>query len=103
MTVATIAHLPVWVPGALFGIGDVHASMGDAEVSGSAVEIAGEVTLTVYLVKDTQLARPWFETPDYWFTYACAPTIEEAQRDALSQMATLVAQPASCTYSPSAS
>ncbi len=35
-------HLPVRVPGALFYIGDVHAVMGDGEVSGSGFEIAAE-------------------------------------------------------------
>ena len=35
-------HLPVRVPGALFYIGDVHAVMGDGEVSGSGFEIAAQ-------------------------------------------------------------
>jgi amidase len=90
ITVGTVAHLPVWVPGASFGIGDVHATMGDSEVSGSAVEIAAEVTLTLDLVKGGSPPRPWFETPDSWMAYACAPTLEAAQREALGHMATLL-------------
>jgi amidase len=92
VTVGTICHLPVWVPGAGFGIGDVHATMGDGEVTGSAVEIPAEVTLRATLRKATRLARPWFETPDSWMTYACAPTVEDAQREALSHMATLLSE-----------
>jgi amidase len=92
MTVGTIAHLPVWVPGAHFGIGDVHATMGDGEVSGAAVEISAQVTLRVDLVKATRLQRPWFETPDSWITYACAPKLEAAQREALGHMATLLSE-----------
>jgi amidase len=92
MTVGTIAHLPVRVPGANFGIGDVHATMGDGEVSGAAVEISAEVTLRVELVKATGLQRPWFETPDAWITYACAPRLEAAQREALGHMATLLSE-----------
>ena len=58
----------------------VHATMGDSEVSGSAVEISAAVTLHVDLVKGTGLRRPWFETQDSWITFACAPTLEAAQR-----------------------
>src|SRR5687768_12936571 len=90
VTVGTICHLPVWVPGALFGIGDVHATMGDGEVSGAAVEIPAEVTLRAALVKGTGLARPWFESAKWWMTYANAPLVEDAQREALGHMATLL-------------
>jgi amidase len=92
VTAGTVAHLPVWGPGALFGIGDVHATMGDGEVSGAAVEISGEVTLRLDLVKGSGLARPWFETPVSWMTYACAPKLEDAQREALGHMGTLLAE-----------
>jgi amidase len=92
VTAGTTAHLPVWVPGALFGIGDVHATMGDGEVSGAAVEISGEVTLYAELRKGTRLRRPWFETAGAWMTFGCAPTVEAAQREALGHMASLLAE-----------
>ena len=37
--------LPVDVPGALFSAGDLHFAQGDGEVCGSAIEIAGAVTV----------------------------------------------------------
>jgi formamidase len=37
--------LPVHVPGALFSIGDLHFAQGDGEVCGTAIEIAGAVTV----------------------------------------------------------
>ncbi len=40
-------HLPVFVSGGFLAIGDVHASMGDGEVSITALEICGEVTARV--------------------------------------------------------
>ncbi len=40
-TIGTTVYLPVHVPGALLGIGDLHATMGDGEVSGTGVEIRG--------------------------------------------------------------
>jgi formamidase len=37
--------LPVDVPGALFSVGDLHFAQGDGEVCGTAIEIAGAVTV----------------------------------------------------------
>lgn len=50
---ATI-YLPVFHPGALLSIGDMHASQGDGEISGTGVEIGGDVLLScqVYKQKD---------------------------------------------------
>jgi amidase len=87
MTTGTVAHLPVFLPGALFALGDVHASMGDGEVSGAAVEISARVTVRIDLVKGQGATRPWFETPDAWFTFGTAPDLEEAVRIAVAEMA----------------
>jgi amidase len=43
--------LPVNVPGALLSLGDVHALMGDGELTGTALEAAAEVTVTIGLEK----------------------------------------------------
>lgn len=43
--------LPVNVEGALLSLGDVHALMGDAEVTGTALETSADVTLRVRLEK----------------------------------------------------
>lgn len=39
--------LPVTVPGALLSVGDVHALMGDAEITGTALETSADVTVQV--------------------------------------------------------
>jgi formamidase len=57
--------LPVSVPGALFSVGDLHFAQGDGEVCGTAIEIAGAVTVRFALQK-TRGARarfPSYETP----------------------------------------
>jgi amidase len=87
MTVGTVGHLPVFLPGGLFALGDVHASMGDGEVSGTAVEISARVTVQIELVKGAASAKPWFETAHAWFTYGTAPDLEEAVRIAVAEMA----------------
>ena len=59
--------LPVHVPGALFSIGDLHFAQGDGEVCGTAIEIAGAVTVRFRLWKEHELAWrqrfPRYETP----------------------------------------
>jgi formamidase len=57
--------LPVDVPGALFSIGDLHFAQGDGEVCGTAIEVAGAVTVRFALHEGTA-SRPRFpsyETP----------------------------------------
>ena len=51
-------YLPVEVAGALFSVGDTHAAQGDGEVCGTAIESPMDVTLTLDLVKGTNLAMP---------------------------------------------
>jgi formamidase len=57
--------LPVSVPGALFSIGDLHFAQGDGEVCGTAIEIAGAVTVRFEVLKGqgSRSRFPTFETP----------------------------------------
>jgi len=80
-------HLPVFVPGALLFIGDVHASMGDGEISVTALEISGEVRVRVDLMKGEGIRRPWVEFPDRWITTGDGPGIADAIRMAAEEMA----------------
>ena len=45
-------YLPVDVPGALFSIGDLHFAQGDGEVCGTAIEVAGSVTVALHVHSD---------------------------------------------------
>ncbi len=53
--VGTIVYLPVFVEGALFGVGDVHAVQGDGEVCGTAVEIDANVTIKLVVNKKKKM------------------------------------------------
>jgi formamidase len=57
--------LPVDVPGALFSVGDLHFAQGDGEVCGTAIEVAGAVTVRFGVIREgTRRSRfPTFETP----------------------------------------
>lgn len=65
-------HLPVKHSGALLGIGDMHASMGDGEICGTGVEIAGDVLIKVEVIKGMQTKYPVTETQDSWITHGVA-------------------------------
>jgi amidase len=68
---ATI-YLPVRQPGGMLAIGDMHASMGDGEVCFTGVEIAGEVTIRVGLLKGKQGTWPVTELADRWVVHGTA-------------------------------
>ncbi len=55
--------LPVYHPGALFYLGDVHASQGDTEFTGTAAETNGTVRLRLELIKGKRPAWLRIEKP----------------------------------------
>ena len=67
--IGSTVHLPVKHPGALLAIGDMHASMGDGEICGTGIEIAGDVLLSVELIKGVGTEYPVTETADTWITH----------------------------------
>jgi len=80
-------HLPVAVPGGLLALGDIHASMGDGEMSITALEICGEARVRVELLKGETIGRPWIELSGEWITTGDGPTIADAIRVAAEEMA----------------
>ena len=85
ITAGATVHLPVRVPGALFGIGDVHATMGDGEAH-SGVNITAEIDLTLDVVAGESLTQPWFETATHVMTVGVADELPEALRRAADAM-----------------
>ena len=71
-------YLPIAAPGALLAAGDLHAVMGDGEICGTGVEVAGRVTLRVTVRRDLALVNPLVETTNVVATVASAPTLDEA-------------------------
>jgi amidase len=56
--IGTKIYFPVRQRGGMFAVGDMHASMGDGEICGTGVEIAGEVTVRFDVLKDKQGSGP---------------------------------------------
>ena len=71
-------YFPVRQSGAMFAVGDMHASMGDGEVCFTGVEIAGEVDVRFHVLKGKQASWPVTELADRWVPHATAPEFAEA-------------------------
>lgn len=70
-----------------FLLGDVHASMGDGEVSGTGVEISAEVLVRVDVIRNTAQHRPLIETQDHIVTVASRQSHEESYTLCIEDMA----------------
>ena len=67
--IGATVHLPVFQPGGQLAIGDMHASMGDGEISGTGVEIGGIGVIKVDLIKGKCGGWPITETADAFYTH----------------------------------
>jgi amidase len=76
-------YLPVLVDGALFGVGDVHAAMGDGEVCGTGIECGAVLTIRLDLIANHPIPRPRIETTSEWMCVASAEGLENAIKLAL--------------------
>ena len=78
--------IPVFVPGALFEIGDGHAAQGDGEVDQTAIEtsLRGRVQLTVR--KGMALKWPRAETATDFISMATDPDLMVATKAAIQEM-----------------
>jgi amidase len=84
-------YFPVRQPGGMFAAGDLHASMGDGEISGTGVEIAGEVDLRFGLVKARQGRWPVSELDGHWVAHATSDgDVREALELACDEAARLL-------------
>ena len=84
-------YIPVFVPGALFEVGDGHAAQGDGEVNQTAIEtsLRGRLQLTVR--KDMKLTWPRAETATDYITMAADPDLAVATRTAIQEMVDFLA------------
>jgi acetamidase/formamidase len=89
--------IPVFVPGALFEIGDGHAAQGDGEVDQTAIEtsLRGRVQLTVR--KDMHLEWPRAETATDFISMASDEDLRVATTLAVQEMVNFLAATKSLT------
>jgi amidase len=87
----TSVFLPVLIPGGHLALGDLHAIQGDGETGCAGVEIAGEVSLQVHLLRGLDVPLPIIETADLLVTVHTAEDLKQAAIGATERMADLVA------------
>lgn len=84
-------YFPVAVDGALFGCGDMHAVMGDGEVSVSGAEIAGYATVTLTALPELSVPNPLIENETHFGIIVSAESLDKAAELAVQQMVDLLA------------
>ncbi|MEG1167805.1 MAG: acetamidase/formamidase family protein [Gordonibacter sp.] len=90
ITTGATLYFPVAVEGALFGCGDMHAAMGDGEISVSGAEVAGWATVTLTALPDLTLTNPLIENGTHFGVIASAETLDEAADRAVHEMVALL-------------
>jgi amidase len=85
-------YFPVEVPGALFGLGDLHAVMGDGEIVVCGVEMAGWVGLRLTLLKGARLPLPLVENEELVATIHSHEDLDLAAQGAIESMAHLLTE-----------
>jgi len=102
MSAGTELYLPVEVHGGLFSVGDTHATQGDGEVCGTAIESPCSLAARFELIKGADLKFPRFTTPGpvarhldhkgYEATTGIAPDLMEATKSAVLGMVELLSK-----------
>lgn len=82
-----LLYLPVNVPGALLSMGDLHAVQGDGETVICALEMSGEVTVKVDVLKNrNDIPTPFIVTEDNYITTAADPSLDNCSVAAAKKM-----------------
>jgi acetamidase/formamidase len=95
-------YLPVDVKGGLFSVGDTHATQGDGEVCGTAIESPCSIAARFDLIKGANLPFPRFTTPGpvarhfdvkgYEVTTGIGPDLMQAAKAAVRGMIDLLSR-----------
>jgi acetamidase/formamidase len=102
MAAGTELYLPVEVKGGLFSVGDTHATQGDGEVCGTAIESPMSLVAKFDVIKGAKLTFPRFTTAGpvsrhldakgYEVTTGIGPDLMEGARAAVSGMVELLSK-----------
>jgi acetamidase/formamidase len=87
-----VVYLPVSAPGALLYLGDGHALQGDGELNGNALETSLDVEFTVEVIPGRRPPGPRVETADEIVAMGLGGSLDDAFREATSNMAAWLAR-----------
>lgn len=86
----SVIYFQVATKGAMLALGDLHAVMGDGEVSGTGLEIPGEVTLKTEVIKGKTIEYPLLETDSEVMIIASGDDMNDARDKALDTLTKLM-------------
>ncbi|HWI89169.1 MAG TPA: acetamidase/formamidase family protein [Sphingomicrobium sp.] len=92
LVAGTSVFFPVYVPGALFQVGDGHAAQGNGEVDITALETSLTGTLQFILHKGMKSSYPRAETPTAYIAMGFDDDLSRATRKALTNMIDFLVQ-----------
>jgi amidase len=82
----TTLYLPVNHPGALLFVGDGHATQGDGELTGDALETSMDIQFTVDVIPGKQFGHPLAENDTHLISIGIAGSLDQALQMATSGM-----------------
>jgi amidase len=85
-------YLRVSNPGALLYFGDAHAAQGDGEINGNALETSMDVEVTVDVIPNKRIGDPRVETAEEIITMGLDGSLDDAFKEATSDMASWLAE-----------
>lgn len=84
--------LPIFIDGALFSLGDLHAAMGDGEIGETGIEVSGTVIVKLEVIKNLKLNNPVLINETLFTTIASAVTLDEAVNTSAIDMLQLLSE-----------
>jgi acetamidase/formamidase len=91
LVAGTTLFIPVFVPGALFEVGDGHAAQGDGEVDQTAIETSLRGRLQLIVRKDMKLVWPRAETRTDYISMGTDEDLKAATTIAIQEMVDFLA------------
>jgi amidase len=86
ITIGTQVELPVLTRGGGVFFGDLHAAMGDGELTATGCEFGGSVKMRIDLVKGETILNPRLRFGHSWATLATSKDFGQACREAVDAM-----------------
>ena len=90
LAIGTKAYFPIFQPGCGLALSDLHACMGDGELSGTGLEIAGRVCIKVSILKGINIRCPILESVEAVYMIITEETFEKALYTAASDAASFL-------------
>jgi acetamidase/formamidase len=88
--VGSTLFIPVFVPGALFEVGDGHGAQGDGEVSGTAIECPVERAQLTFELSELELGSPIARVDGAWVAFGFDEDLDLAAEQCMATMLDLM-------------